>query len=191
MALERSYYILLLSLPLFTSCAAPAIEMEGRYWYPDLSLEAKVEGGGIGTTIDFVDDLDVEDENFPMGRVKLYTGPNSWIRGEYLPISYDGDSMLTRSIIFDGKTSTVGARVITDFDFEYYRLGWGNQFFSFGDGLLQVGPLFEIKGYQLDASLVSPTPSVIVESEDITFGLPFSKSEIWRANSFTPTLPTW
>lgn len=168
---ERGSGLLVLGLLFISSCASPAVEFEGRYWYPDLDLEAKIEDGGFGTRIDFDDDLDLDDEDFPVGRVKLFTGENSWIRAEYIPISYDGDSMLTRTIFFNGKPFIVGTRVITDFDFEYYRLGWGSQFISLGDGFFKFGTLIEAKGYNLDASLISPTTG-IAESEDITFGLP-------------------
>ncbi len=94
----------------------PRVEFEGRYWITDLTAEAKVTESGIGTDIDFKDDLGLKDENFPDVRFTWYTGPKSKLRLAYTQVAYDGDKNIEETIEFGGETYTAGTRVITDLD---------------------------------------------------------------------------
>src|SRR3989454_5672150 len=72
---------LLVSLALFVAlpgvAAAQRIELDGRYWMPEVSAPAKIEGGPLpGTEFDFVKDLGIDDEPLPDLRLSIFTGPN-------------------------------------------------------------------------------------------------------------------
>jgi hypothetical protein len=148
------------------------VEFEGRYWITDLTGEAKVtEAGLAGTNINIEDDLGVEDEDFPDVRFTWYTGPNSKLRLAYNQISYDGDKNVEQTIQFSGNTYTMGARVITDLDVKYLRLGWAWQFVSTAEEKIKFGTLLEAKGFWVDTSLNAPSISV-KESEKFAAGVP-------------------
>lgn len=149
------------------------VEFEGRYWITDLTAEAKVTENGIGTKIDFQEDLGISDENFPEGRFTWYPGPNSRIRLAYAQISYDGDKNVQKTIEFAGETYSFGTRVITDLEFHYLRVGWIWQFVNIKNGMFKLGTIVEGKVAWIDASLEAPneTPA-IKESENLWGGLP-------------------
>jgi hypothetical protein len=148
------------------------LEVEGRYWFTELEGSMKVEESGFGTDIDFVEDLDIKDENYPEIRVTWYTGPKSKIRAAYTEVNYEGDENLERTVQFAGETYPAGTRVITDVDMKYLRVGWAWQFINLG-GVVKLGTLIEAKVFRFDGSLdASNFISPISESERFTFGLP-------------------
>jgi hypothetical protein len=162
----------------FTPCFAIAqkgatLELEGRYWIPDLRGKVKASETFIDTEIDFKGDLGIKDENFPELRLTWYTGPKSKIRLAYTQAGFEGDENLNRTIEFDGQTYTAGTRVETDVKVRYLSLGWAWQFIDIGEGVLKLGTLLEGKGFWGKASLEAPdlSPSV-KESEKFLFGLP-------------------
>lgn len=162
-------YLFLGFLFLLPSCATHIVEVQASYWLPDLSLDGKVEENNIGQDIDFVDDLGVDDENFPGGRVILNMTDSSFLRLEYTPIDTDSDEILTKSVTFNGKVYNVGTRVLTDFEMRYARFGWGWYIIDFD--MVRVGTLLEAKLFDLEMSLDAPAVP-LNESEDFTFGLP-------------------
>jgi hypothetical protein len=160
-------------LPKAEKVTRPRVEFEGRYWITDLTAEAKVIESGIGTRIDFKDDLGLRNENFPDVRFTWYTGPKSKLRLAYTQVAYSGKKNIERTIEFDGETYTVGTRVITDLDVYYLRLGWAWQFINIANGKVKFGTLLEAKGFLVDISLDAPNliPPV-KESEEFVGGLP-------------------
>lgn len=48
------------------------IEVEGRYWFPELSGSAKAVSADIGSGVDYKDDLGMGDEGIPEGRITWY-----------------------------------------------------------------------------------------------------------------------
>jgi len=166
---QYKHYLLLCLLLLFTACASPFIEVEARYWNPDLSLDGKVEENNIGADVDFVDDLGIDDEKFPGGSVYLYTGDSSFLRADYVPIDYDSDDIITKQIEFNGQIYTAGTRVLTDFEMRYLRLGWGWYFID--TDIVRIGSLIEAKIFDIDMALKAPI-AALDEAEDFVFGLP-------------------
>lgn len=149
------------------------VEFEGRYWITDLTAEAKVTEDGIGTEIDFQDDLGLDDKNFPEGRFTWYPGANSRIRVSYTQISYDGDKEIDKTIDFAGETYSIGTRVITDLELKYLRLGWIWQFVNIRNGTFKFGTVLEGKVAWIDASLDAPNEiPPVKESEKLWGGLP-------------------
>jgi hypothetical protein len=151
----------------------PKIEFEGRYWITELAAKGKVTGFGIGTEIDFKDDLGLKDEGFPDVRFTWHTGPKSKLRLAYTQVAYRGDEIIRRTIQFGGKTYTVGTRVKTALDVKYLSLGWAWQFIDIANGTVKFGTLLEAKGFSVDASLDAPNQiPPIKESEEFVGGLP-------------------
>ena len=136
------------------------VEIEGRYWMPDMDGKIRVTSNGVGTAVDFKDDLGFTDKNFPEGRLTWYTGDNSRIRFAYVHIKYSGDEVLSRTIQFNGTTYSANAPVSSDLSLDYLRLGWIWQFINLGNGTFRLGTIVEVKGLFARASIDAPTLGV-------------------------------
>lgn len=107
--------LLALAAPAF---ALPGFEagVRGYYWFPDLSAKIQTFTPPVtGTKFDAKDDLGVTDENFPAGEAFVRFG-RVHLRAGYMSVSYDGNKMLTRTIVFDGQTYAVGENVVSSLD---------------------------------------------------------------------------
>src|SRR2546426_2674192 len=107
----RSRHILkqlLVSVGLFVAlpsvAAAQRIALDASAWVPSvMAAEAKVEGGALpGTAFDFKKDLGIDDEPLADLRLSVFTGPNSRLRLAYTRASYAGDTIIDRTIQFNG-----------------------------------------------------------------------------------------
>ena len=136
---------------------AQIVDVEGRYWLTELDASTRVESGSIpGTRIDFGQDLDLDDANVPEIRLTFATGLNSKLRLAYLQGDFDGETTLGQSIQFSGTTFGANTRVDTDLDLYYGRIGWTWQF-PVVPGMFRIGPLVEVKGVVIDATIRSRT----------------------------------
>lgn len=107
--------VLAIAAPAF---ALPGFEagVRGYYWLPDLSGKVQTLSPPVtGTQFDVKDDLGVEDENFLSGEAFVRFG-RVHLRAGYTPVSYDGSKTLTRQIVFDGTTYSVGDHVVSSLD---------------------------------------------------------------------------
>jgi len=128
------------------SSLAFEIGARGYYWFPSLDGTVKVdEANIIGTTIDFKDDLGIEDEDYPSGEVFVGFGRHH-LSLTYTNIDYSGSNTLTRTIVFKGETYVINSLVTSsieyqmiDFHYQYDFLDLENVLagFSLG-GILQV-----------------------------------------------------
>lgn len=151
--------------------AAQIVDVEGRYWFTDLDASTRVESGSIpGTRLDFGQDLDVDDANLPEIRVTFATGLNSKLRLAYLQGNFDGETTLGQSIQFSGRTFGASTRVDTDLDLYYGRIGWTWQF-PVVPGKFRIGPLVEVKGLVIDATIRSPATG-LRESASLPMAFP-------------------
>ena len=162
---------LLVALPGVT--AAQRVELDGRYWAPDVSAEAKIEGGSLsGTTFDFKKDLRIDDEPLADLRLSVFTGPNSKLRLAYTHAGYDGDTTLGRTIQFNGAVYPATTRVVSELDVHYARLGWIWQI-PVIPGKLKLGPILEAKGFVVEATLEAPaTTPRLRETETLAIVIP-------------------
>jgi len=139
---------------------AQILDVEARYWFTDLDASTRVESGSIpGTRIDLGQDLDVDDASIPEVRLTLSTGLNSKLRLAYLQGSFDGVTTLGQSLQFSGTTFGANTRVETELDVYYGRIGWTWQF-PVVPGVFRLGPLLEVKGLVVDATVRSPATGV-------------------------------
>jgi hypothetical protein len=92
-----------------------------------------------------------------------------------VPISYDSDGPVTRTIVFDGETYTAGTQVATDLEVHYASFGWIYEFINTDDGMFKIGTVLDAKVMAADVSLESsatPMSPAIDESEQSVIGLP-------------------
>ncbi|MBI4413800.1 MAG: hypothetical protein HY576_05420 [candidate division NC10 bacterium] len=157
--------------------AAPAAALlfaevwgEFRYWRPTLESEIVASVPGFpGTTVDPVSDLGLDEEqNAFEGRVGITLLGRHKFRIGYLPLSFDGDRMVTRDITFQGVTFTAGTRVLTDLDVKILRAGYEFDFFKTPVGYL--GVLFEVHYFDGEARLRNTAGT---QDEKADFRVPF------------------
>lgn len=156
----------IISLLLLTILSSPAIgdeiaSLKAGYMLLSPSGEFAAEENGIGTIIDVEGDLGLDDSQnimaeaaFSLGDLKLTVG--------YLPISSEGDSTLSRTIIFNGQVYPVNSSVSSSIDLDILDIGLTYHFINIDDAptRLQLGVELAAKLTDAQASIVDFTTGV-------------------------------
>jgi hypothetical protein len=133
------------------------IEVSGGIWSPTVFGSIAVTNDRIeaqGTTIDFVDDLGFKNTRFPDFRVVLRPAKKHKFRVQYTPVSYTGESVISRDIIFNGIVYPTNMPVNSSFDWKVWRFGYEYDIISRDRGYF--GLLLEGRYTQMEATLQSP-----------------------------------
>ncbi len=172
--MRKMYVVLSLLLPallLPVSSLAFEIGARGYYWFPSLDGTVKVdEAGIIGTTLDFENDLGIEDENYPSVEV-FVGGGNHHLSLTHTNIEYSGRKTLTREIIYRGKTYAVSDLVTSSIEYQMIDLHYQYDLLDLENILagFSLGGVFQVK--YLDGN-VSLKTTGIDEKEDFTIPIP-------------------
>ena len=130
-------------------------ELSGGFWRPTVSgIISSEQFGIVGSNVDFVTDLGFKTTRFGDGRLVLRPGKKHRFRIQYTPISYSGESTLSREIVFNGIKYPVSMPVQSTFDWKVWRFGYEYDFFYRDRGF--IGFLMEGRYTELKASLNSP-----------------------------------
>ena len=130
-------------------------EVSVLFWSPspDLVLQSGSLTTATGITdIDFVEEFGIENQTFP--EIRLALGRSHKFRFSYVPVRYEADTIVQRTITFRGQTFTVGAPATTEIDWKMWRFGYQWDFVSMERG--SVGVIAELKHNTMDASIDSP-----------------------------------
>lgn len=161
---------------LFCLLASPvsadeSFSLKAAYLTLNPSGDVAVAGGGMtGSSLDIEDDLGLDDEAgyfaemaFQWGAFRLFAA--------YLPISFSGDSQLTRDIDFRGETFVLGSRVESDVTIDIYEAGLAWFLVNIDDMPVRVqfGPELAIK--YVDARIKLQDKSQALR-EDESIGVP-------------------
>ena len=113
------------------------IEIEGRMWNVKLDSTVKVVENGIGTDVKLVDDLGFEErKNFFEGRLQVKFARKHKFNLEYIPLKWDADKILTKTIQFSGQAYTAGTRVQSSLDLKFFKGGYEYDFLVGSSGFL-------------------------------------------------------
>jgi hypothetical protein len=172
--LKRIYYALtfflaLALIPLTSS--AFEIGARGYYWFPSLDGKLKVdEANIIGTTIDFENDLAIKDEDYPSVEAFVGVGRHHLDLG-YTKIDYSGSNVLTRDIVFNGKTYSIGDLVSSSIEYKMIDFHYQYDFINLENALagFSLGGVFQVK--YLDGEVTLKTTG-LDEKEDFTLPIP-------------------
>jgi hypothetical protein len=105
------------------------IEGSGAIWNPTPNFVVSSQSLGIiGSSIDAVTDLGIEQTKFREWRLVLRPGRKHKFRIDHIPASYEANAILTRTVVFNGQRYTVGLPVSTKFDWKTYRIGYEYDF---------------------------------------------------------------
>ena len=145
-----------------TVCAAPASaqntnvgEVSLLFWTPDpdLSLQSGSLTAATGITeIDFVEEFGIEKKMLP--EVRFSAGRRHKFRFGYIPVRYDAETVIQRTITFRGQTFVVGAPARTEIKWDIWKFGYEWDVVSMDRGFF--GIIGELRYNQLDASIDSP-----------------------------------
>lgn len=135
---------------------------------PKGELAAEVDG--FGTKVDVEDDLDLGDSKGLMAEAAVSLGDFKLTLG-YLPLSFEGSSVLSRSILFDDQTYNVGSSLESSLDLDIFDVGLTWFFLNMDDipVRLQLGLEVATKIIDTEASLVDLTSGI---SESVSGILP-------------------
>ena len=131
------------------------VEIGGYFWNPNPNIAIRSEALGIiGSRIDFIEDLGLEQTRFGQLKVVLRPGTKHKFRFEYTPISYDQpNGTLRRDVVFNGITFNVALPVATTLQWNAYRFGYEFDFIYRDRGFL--GLILEAKYTDVEASLMN------------------------------------
>jgi hypothetical protein len=124
-------------------------------WFPTADIFLSSESLGIpGTTIDFKNDLGVQDQKFPAFHVQLRPTKRHKLRFQLVPINFTQTATLTRNIVFNGQKYSIGLPVTSSLDWKAYRFGYEFDVISRDRGFL--GFIVEAKYTDVTATLTVP-----------------------------------
>lgn len=130
------------------------VELSGDFWSPSPVVSITSESLGIpGTAIDFVSDLGIEKTRFRQVRLVLRPAKKHKFRFEVTPIKYETQTVLERTVVFNGISFRVGLPVSASLEWRAWRLGYEYDFIYRKRGF--VGVVVEAKYTDVQVSLDS------------------------------------
>jgi outer membrane protein len=172
--MQRTYCTLALFLALVLmpfTLSAFEIGARGYYWFPSLDGKLRVdEAGTIGDTVDFENDLAIEDEDYPSLEAFVGVGKHHLDLG-YTKVDYSGSNVLTRTIIFNGETYPVSSLVSSSIEYKMIDFHYQYDFINLENALagFSLGGVFQVK--YLDGEVTLKTTG-LDEKEDFTLPIP-------------------
>jgi hypothetical protein len=134
------------------------IEAAYGWWDADPELTINSEALGIvGSDIDLVTDLGIEKKRLGKFNLTLRPGTKHKFRFEYLPVTYEADTVLRRSFVFNGQIYNVGLPVQTVAQYKQSRFGYEYDFLYMKRGF--AGVLLDVKYTDVNVELRSPLRS--------------------------------
>ncbi|MCX7894481.1 MAG: hypothetical protein N2447_00790 [Thermoanaerobaculum sp.] len=134
---------------------------------PSLDAQALVVERGLGTEVDFTEDLGMEQDTVALGRL-THWGRRGFVCLAWEQASFAGDEVVQRTIYYSGQPYRVGTRVKSELAMERGVLQAAWQFLATPGGRVAFGPMVEVVGLRARGQLDAPqgTPPV---SESGTF----------------------
>ena len=170
--MQNRLFALALCFSAATLCAARADaqnntnagEVSLLFWTPDPELT--IQSGSLTTAtgitdIDFVEEFGIDDKTFP--EIRLAAGRRHKFRFSYVPVRYDADAIIQRTITFRGQTFVVGVPASTEIKWDLWRFGYEWDFVSQERGY--VGVVGELKYNKLNASISSSALTTTAATE--------------------------
>lgn len=144
------------------------IEASGTLWNPDVFGIISSEQFGIaGSRIDFAGDLGFETTRFKDLKLTLRPSRKAKFRIQYTPVQYRAESLLKRSLVFNGQTFPLNLPTKSTFDWNVLRLGLEYDVVYRSRGF--VGILIEGRYTEMNASMATP---IVSEATSVKAPLP-------------------
>ena len=132
------------------------IEGAAGWWFPTADMSIASESLRlVGTTIDFKQDLGLQDQRFPELHLVLRPATKHKFRFQYIPIKYEQTATLTRDVVFNGQRYRGGLPVDSTLDWKAYRIGYEYDFIARSRGF--GGFVLDFKYTDVRAELNAPS----------------------------------
>jgi hypothetical protein len=140
------------------------VEIGYYFWNPAPEIAVTSEALGIiGSRIDFVSDLGIEQKRYGQLKVVLRPAKKHKFRFEYTPINYQAAATLNRDIIFNGIKYPIALPVSTDFKWNAYRFSYEWDFLYTDRGFL--GVVLEAKYTDVQTTLTNVLDTEFVQAQ--------------------------
>ena len=104
------------------------MEVGGFFWNPAPTIKIRSEGlteARLGSEIDFVNELGLEQQNFRQLKVVLRPATKHKFRFEFTPINYDNPAAtISRDLVFNGQLYRLSIPVATEMRWNAYRFAY-------------------------------------------------------------------
>ncbi len=153
--LQAAITAAVLVLGVSTAYGDETIALKVGYQVLSPSGELAAETNGIGTNVNLESDLDLADSEEMVAELGVSLGDFK-ISAGYMPLSFQGNSLLTRPIFFDGELYNIGTPIRSSVDLDIIDIGFTWYFLNMDDTptRLQVGVEVAAKITDAEASLV-------------------------------------
>lgn len=161
----RPILFVLLCSALHAPAAHAEIEIEARYWMPDLSSAVGVDGGAFDPVLEFDNPLDLglDASEELEARLLLSTGWGLFFRAAYQNLNSSGATSLDVGVV--GVPFDVTADLDTRLDFEYGRVALGWRYTNPGD-TFSFGIFAEAKAVRGDVSVTASALDLSASAND-------------------------
>ncbi|MBU2551876.1 MAG: hypothetical protein KKB20_25930 [Proteobacteria bacterium] len=137
--------VFVLLLAFSQTAAAGEFGLSGSYWFPKMHASVQLDGGGQpGRDFDITDDLNVDDENYPVIQA-FYRNGDHEIEAGYTYADYSGSTTLKQNSFYDGALFTAGTHVKFDLEYSNFNLLYGYRFYQSSGGMTSVYGFGELK----------------------------------------------
>ncbi len=145
--------------------------VRGYYWFPELSGDIRVDDAGIvGNELDFKDDLGIDDESYPVIEVFAGIGKHHFSLA-FFNADYDGDTVLTKEIYFNGEYFKRSERVVSSLEYDHYDVMYRYDLIDL-ENLLAGGSLGLVARLMVFDGSVSVASATVTAKEDFTVPIP-------------------
>ena len=147
--------------------------VRGYYWFPELSGVMRVDDAGIvGTEINLEDDLDIDNESYPV--VEMFAGIGKHhLSLAFYNLDYDGDNVLTKDIYFDGKLFQTNERVVSGLEYDNYDVMYRYDLIDL-ENFLAGGSLGLVARLMVFDGSASITSATVTAKKDFTAPVPLA-----------------
>lgn len=173
----KKILLLIISIIVVFGAALPAQAFEagvrGYYWFPTISGDVKYSDGSLnGTKLDLEDDLNIDDEYYPVGEVFIGGGDHH-LSFSFYRADYDGTATLTEDINFGGETFPAGDRIKSSLEYDVYDLTYQYDLLDLENVLagFSLGLVGRLRVYDVEVEIKSRTVDQS-EKEDYTVPIP-------------------
>ena len=151
------------------------VGVRGMYWGSTISGDIQTVTNGVpGTVLDLQSDLDMKDEDVINGEAFLKAG-NFTFRVAYTPLKFNGSSVLSAPIVFDGFTFPAGTPVSSRLETKMIDgdVQWDFINPDFGVASMNLGVFLRLKYVDGSAEISSNNPVLAISAtEDFQLPIP-------------------
>ena len=173
----KKILLLIISILFVIGTVLPAQAFEagvrGYYWFTSISGDVKIEGGSLdGTKLNLKDDLEIDDESYPVGEAFIGFG-NHHLTFSFYRADYKGTATLTKDINVGGDIYPVGDRIKSRLEYDVFDLTYQYDLLDLENVLagFSLGLVGRLRVYDVEVEIKSRTVDQS-ENEDYTVPIP-------------------